>query len=144
MPTNVQLSSASLNCQSILDRADHPHYGLVSAYIVGDLLGTLDDSGLINRHQSSAISYVSELIQRSDDFGNISLLPFVGAFSIVIILHDKAEIFLCVSCTCPSPYVYNKDNIFVVEFDENKLLKKHKYDLSVKSLLNISNATLTI
>lgn len=138
MPTNVQLSSASLNCQSILDRADHPHYGLVSAYIVGDLLGTLDDSGLINRHQSSAISYVSELIQRSDDFGNISLLPFVGAFSIVIILHDKAEIFLCVSCTCPSPYVYNKDNIFVVEFDENKLLKKHKYDLSVKSLLNIS------
>ena len=138
MPTNVQLSSASLNCQSILDRAVHPHYGPVSAYIVGDLLGTLDNNGLINRDQASAISFVPELILSTENFSNISLLPFVGSFSIVIILHDKAEIFLCVSCTCPSPYVYSKGNIFVVEFDENKLLQKHKFDLTLKSLVNIS------
>ena len=83
MPTNVQLSSASLNCQPILERAVHPHYGPVSAYIVGDMLGTLDNNGLINRDKASAISYASELIVSSENFINISLLPFVGAFSIV-------------------------------------------------------------
>tara|TARA_B100000674_G_scaffold499329_1_gene544081 strand:- start:11742 stop:13487 length:1746 start_codon:yes stop_codon:yes gene_type:complete len=138
MPTDIQLSPASFPTRSLLGRANHPSYGPITAYLVGDLLGCLDNSGSIIHDQSSVVSYVSDYILSASDLAKVSLLPFVGSFSIVILLHDQSEIYLCVSCTSPSPYVFLNGNTLSVDFDENKLLKHHKYDLSIDSLVNIS------
>tara|TARA_Y100001933_G_scaffold252969_1_gene292668 strand:+ start:6 stop:1565 length:1560 start_codon:yes stop_codon:yes gene_type:complete len=74
----------------------------------------------------------------SDDLARISLLSFVGSFSLIVILHNTNDLFALVSCTCPNPYVFAKGNRIFIEFDENKLLKDYADRLSLKSIINIS------
>ena len=138
MQTDIQLSPASFKTRSFLDRVNHPVFGSITAYLVGDLLGCLDNSGLIYHDHTSVVGYISDYILSSSDLCKVSLLPFVGSFSVIIILHEKNQVFLCVSCTSCTPYVYLSGNTLSVEFDENKLLKHHKYNLSLNSLVNIS------
>lgn len=138
MYSNIHLSVGSLNKECLHDRTNHPSLGILSAYIVGDILGTVDSSGLINRDSNAARKHIFDLIRDSEDFSKISLMPFVGSFSIIIILHDKVELYSIVSCTSPTPYIFIKDGTVFVEFDENKLLQDYAYKFSSQSILNIS------
>ena len=114
MYSNIHLSVGSLNKECLHDRTNHPSLGILSAYIVGDILGTVDSSGLINRDSNAARKYIFDFILDSEDFSKISLMPFVGSFSIIIILHDKVELYSIVSCTSPTPYIFIKDGTKMV------------------------------
>ena len=89
MQTDIQLSPASFKTRSFLDRVNHPVFGSITAYLVGDLLGCLDNSGLIYHDHTSVVGYISDYILSSSDLCKVSLLPFVGSFSVIIILHEK-------------------------------------------------------
>ena len=138
MSTKLFIDRGHLSSRTLLDGQTHPTLGKLSVYLIGDVLGSLSSDGSIASTLKPSHSLLIDSIYQARDLNSLSLLDFVGAFSLIIHLQDLQKLHILVSTCCPTPYFFTNHNTFRISFDENSILASSKSYLSDTTLSAIS------
>ena len=129
-----------LRIKNITNGFINTNAGRVEVFVAGDVLGSLDNKGNIRNTAQLAVQQLIKEISDLQDLHRLSLVSYVGSFTVIINHHESDNVFLTVSTTGVTPYVeLTKENVRI-SFDENQLLNEQKSVINDSKLKSISQS----
>ncbi len=136
----IKINKAANKLERLFESQYLLQRGKASAYIVGDLLGQLNNQGFILSEGVDTKKKLMNQIINLEDLEKLDIINYIGNFTIILLLEDINILQVLTSFAGYSPYVTRVEsfNKLQIDFDENLFLKKNKEKINPSILSMIS------
>ena len=117
MNTKISFTCDDFSLKALLKNHASEKHGEISIFLVGDLLGSLKDDGLIKKIGDDVHNHLIQHILCCEQIEELNLNFLVGSFTIVCVLHAQERIIVSVSTSCASPFILHKQQKITINFN---------------------------